>query len=82
MKKLIEYDRDDHPETEDGDKAPMAWSVVITDDCPDCADVRVELTVEEVGRAGYGQVAHFSVDGARRLREALVRALEELGQRE
>ena len=80
MKKLIEYGRDDHPEDEDSDKSQAAWAVAITDDCVDCGDIRVELTLEEVGRAGYGQVAHLSPDGARRLGEALAKALRELGQ--
>jgi len=79
MKKLIAYGRDDHPEDEDGDKAPSAWAVAILDDCPECADVRVELTLEEVGRAGYGQVAHLSPEGARRVGAALEQALKELG---
>ncbi len=80
MKKLIEYGRDDHPEGEDSDKSQVAWVVAIMDDCGECADVRVELTVEEVGRAGYGQIAHLSAEGARRLRAALAKALKELGQ--
>ena len=82
MKKLIEYGRDDHPEEEDGDKAQSAWAVAIMDDCPDCADLRVELTLEEVGRPGYGQVAHLSPETARRLRSALGQALKDLGQPE
>jgi hypothetical protein len=82
VKKLIEYGRDDHPEEEDGEKAQSAWAVAIMDDCPDCADVRVELTLEEVGRPGYGQIAHLSTGGARRLRAALGQALRELGEGE
>lgn len=80
VKKLIEYGRDDHPDEEDGDRRQAAWAVAIMDDCPECEDVRVELTLEEVGRPGYGQVAHLSPDGARRLRTALAKALKELGQ--
>lgn len=80
MKKLIDYGRDDHPEDDDDDKAPAAWSVVIMDDCPGCADLRVELTVEDVGRPGYGHVAHLSPESARRLRAALTAALRELGE--
>lgn len=79
MKKLIDYGRDDHPQTDDSDRAQAAWSVALMDDCPDCADVRVEVIVEEVGRPGYGQVAHLSVEGARRLRDVLDRALREAG---
>ena len=50
------------------------------DDCDGCDDLRVELTLEEVGKAGYGQVAHLSPDSARRLRSALTNALKELGE--
>jgi hypothetical protein len=80
VKKLIEYGRDDHPDDDSGDKAQAAWSVVIMDDCAECGDLRVELTLEEVGRPGYGQVAHLSPDGTRRLREALAGALRDLGE--
>ena len=79
MKKLIEYGRDDHPEG-DPDKQQEAWAVAILDDCDECADLRVELTVEEVGKPGYGEVAHLSVASARQLRAALAKALGELGQ--
>lgn len=79
MKKLIEYGGDDHPEG-DEDKVPCAWSVAVLDDCDACGDLRVELTLEEMGRAGYGEVAHLSPAGARRLREALTRALVEMGE--
>ena len=80
MKRLIDYGRDDHPEDPDSDKAQVAWTVVIMDDCDDCQDLRVELVLEEVGRAGYGQVAHLSTSTARRLSAALVKALRELGE--
>jgi len=79
MKKLIEQGLDDHPGNDD-DKAPSAWSVAVLDDCDDCGDLRIEITLEEVGRAGYGEVAHLSPDGARRLRHALSRALGEIGE--
>lgn len=79
MKKLIEYGRDDHP-ADDEEKAQLAWAVTIMDDCDECNDLRVELTLEEVGKPGYGQVAHLSPDGARRLRGAITTALKELGQ--
>ena len=81
MKKLVDYGKDDHPDDEQdqGDKSQVAWSVAIMDDCAECADVRVELTLEEVGRPGYGQVAHLSPEGARRLRASLAKALKELG---
>jgi hypothetical protein len=38
------------------------------------------LTVEEVGRAGEGLVAHFTPEHARRLRVALRDALREIGE--
>jgi hypothetical protein len=38
------------------------------------------LTLEEVGRAGTGVVAHLAPAGARRLREALGAALREIGE--
>lgn len=79
VKKLIEYGQDDHPD-DDEDKARAAWAVAIMDDCGGCSDLRVELTLEEVGRPGYGQIAHLSPDGARRLTAALSAALEELGE--
>ncbi len=79
MKKLIEYGRDDHPD-DDPDREQLAWAVAILDDCEACDDLRVELTLEEVGKAGYGQVAHLSPDTARRLRSAITSALKELGE--
>ena len=79
MKKLIDYGRDDHPE-EEGEKAQTAWSVAILDDCDGCDDLRVEIVLEEVGRAGYGQVAHLAPDTTRRLQAALASALKELGE--
>ncbi|HET6914734.1 MAG TPA: hypothetical protein VFH56_01455 [Acidimicrobiales bacterium] len=79
MKKLIEQGLDDHP-GDDEDKAPTAWTVAVLDDCQGCDDLRVEVTLEEVGRAGYGEIAHLSPDGARRLRDSLNRALAEIGQ--
>ncbi len=79
MKKLAEYGRDDHPD-DDPDRAQVAWSVAALDDCDRCGDVRVELTVEEVGRAGAGLVAHLAPETARRLRAALTTALREVGE--
>ena len=79
MKKQIDYGRDDHPEG-DPEREQEAWAVAILDDCEECDDLRIELTVEEVGRPGYGQVAHLSVATARRIRAALAQALKELGQ--
>jgi hypothetical protein len=80
VKRLIEYGRDDHPEDADTDKAPNAWSVAILDDCDGCEDLRVELVLEELGQAGYGQVAHLAPATARQLAAALGRALKDLGE--
>ncbi len=79
MKKLIDYGRDDHPEG-DEEKTQSAWAVAIMDDCGGCDDLRVELTLEEVGRPGYGQVAHLSSATVRRLVTALTAALRESGE--
>lgn len=72
---------DDHP-ADDAERPPTSWAVAITDDCDGCGagELRVVLTLEEVGRAGTGVVAHLSPDGARRLRGALALALRELGE--
>ena len=78
VKKLIAQGLDAHP-PDDEDKVPTAWTVVVLDDCDGCGDLRVELTLEEVGRAGYGESAHLSPDVARQLRDALTRALGEIG---
>ena len=58
---------------------PVSWAVAIADDYDDAAP-RVVLTVEELGRAGYGTIAHLSPEGARRLRVALRDALREIGE--
>lgn len=52
----------------------------MSDDCEGCGDLRVVLTLEEVGRAGQGVVAHLAPPTARRLRGALAAALAELGE--
>lgn len=78
MKKQIDYGRDDHPD-DDSDKTQTAWAVAIMDDCEGCDDLRLELTLEEVGRPGYGQVAHLAPATAQRLIAALTTALRELG---
>ncbi len=59
----------------------ISWGVAISDDYDD-AEARVVLTVEEVGNAGAGLVAHLSPTVARRLRLALRDALIEVGQDE
>ena len=79
MKKLADYGADDHP-PDDPERAQAAWAVAILDDCEECADLRVELTLEESGGAGRGVVAHLAPDTARRLRAALATALKELGE--
>ena len=79
MRKFVDDAADDH-RTEGDDKPPAVWSVAVTDDCEVCDDLRVVLTVEPVGEAGRGTVAHLSPDGARRLQRALAAALKELGQ--
>ncbi len=79
MKKQVEYGFDDHP-PDDPERARIAWAVAILDDCDECGDLRVELTVEEAGRPGTGLVGHLSIDTALRLRAALTTALRDLGQ--
>ena len=79
MKKLADYGRDDHP-ADDPERAQLAWVVAAFDDCEVCDDLRVELTVEEVGRPGAGLVAHLSPATARRLIRALTTALAEIGE--
>ena len=50
MKKLVDYGRDDHP-ADDPERAQVSWSVAALDDCEACADLRVQLTVEDVAKA-------------------------------
>ena len=79
MKKLVDYGRDDHP-ADDPERAQIAWTIAILDDCDACGDIRVELTVEESGLPGSGLVAHLAPETARRLQSALRTALRELGE--
>jgi hypothetical protein len=79
VKKLADYGRDDHPD-DDPERQQAAWTVAVLDDCDGCSDVRVELTLEEVGRAGQGVVGHLAPATARRLRAALATALREIGE--
>jgi len=79
VKKLPDYGNDDHP-ADDPERAQVAWAVAAIDDCDECNDLRVELTVEEVGGAGEGLVAHLAPSTARRLRAALATALREMGE--
>jgi len=79
VKKLADYGFDDHP-ADDPERTAVAWSVALLDDCDECDDLRVELTVEEAGRPGTGLVGHLSPSTARRLRAALATALREMGE--
>lgn len=78
MKQSVDFGFDDHPE--DGERPRVSWAVAIADDCEDCEDIRVELTVEEDGRRGTGLTAHLTPATARRLRAAIATALRELGE--
>lgn len=79
MRRSIDDAHDDHPEGDD-ERPPASWAVALADDCEGCGDLRVVLTVEEMGRAGTGVVAHLAPDTARRLRFAVAAALRELGE--
>jgi hypothetical protein len=79
VKKLADYGRDDHA-ADDPERAQVAWAVAALDDCCSCNDLRVELTVEEVGRPGAGLVAHLSPSTARRLARAIETALRDIGE--
>lgn len=72
------FDAADQPSGDD-DFARLSWAVAVADDYDD-AQPRVVLTVEEVGRAGEGLVAHLTPALARRLRTALCDALKEIGE--
>ena len=61
------------------DAVAMSWAVAVSDDYDD-AEPRVVLTVEEVGRAGAGDVLHLKPASARRLRIAVRDALREIGE--
>lgn len=81
MRRSIDDSVDDHP-SDDDERAPVSWAVALSDDCDACGmgELRVVLTVEEVGRAGYGLVAHLAPATARRLRTAIAAALREIGE--
>jgi hypothetical protein len=79
MRRSIDDSRDDHPDGDD-ERPPASWAVALSDDCEGCGDLRVVLTVEELGRAGTGVVAHLAPGTARRLRVAVAAALRELGE--
>lgn len=81
MRRSIDDALDAHPADDpDEDKLPAFWLVQLLDDCEACGDIRVNLTLEDVGRPGSGVVAHLDVAGARRLRVALADALREVGE--
>jgi hypothetical protein len=79
VKKSIDFGLDDHPEDDD-ERARVAWAVAVVDDCDGCDDLRVEVTLEEVGRSGTGLTGHLAPSTARRLRAALASALREVGE--
>ena len=77
---LPRFDPADYPpQYEDEELTAISWAVAISDDYDD-AEPRVVLTVEEVGKAGYGLVAHLNPTIARRLRVAIRDALREIGE--
>jgi hypothetical protein len=78
MKQSVDDAFDDHPV--DAERPRVSWSVVIADDCEDCEDLRVELTLEEDGKRGTGLAAHLDPATAKRLRAALATALRQLGE--
>jgi hypothetical protein len=81
MRRSIDDAADAHPAGDD-DKPPASWMVQLLDDCEPCGDgeLRVALTVEDLGGAGLGVVAHLDPQGARRLRGAIADALREIGE--
>jgi hypothetical protein len=83
MRKSIDdypFDPADYPPSyEEEDLTAISWAVAVADDYED-AEPRIVLTVEEVGRAGYGLVAHLSPEIARRLRAAIRDGLREIGE--
>lgn len=81
MRRSIDDARDDHP-ADDEERPATSWAVAVADDCEACGEgeTRVVLTVEPVGAAGAGLVAHLAPDGVRRLRTAIRAALVELGE--
>lgn len=69
----------DHLPPGDEDATPVSWAIAVCDDYDD-ATPRVVLTLEEIGEAGAGLVAHLNPDHARRLRGAIHDALREIGE--
>lgn len=81
MRRSIDDAADDHP-SDDDERPGVSWAVALSDDCDGCGfgELRVVLTVEELGHAGSGLVAHLAPATARRLRVALAAALREIGE--
>jgi hypothetical protein len=81
MRRSIDVVNLDQGEIPDGldDVTPLSWTIAVSDDYDD-AEPRVQLTVEPIGGAGDGLVAHLSPTNARRLRRALADALREVGE--
>ena len=77
MRRFVDDATDDHPSDEE--KAGASWSVALLDDCESCDDLRVVVTLEDVGDHGRGVVAHLAPATAVRLRKALATALREIG---
>ena len=75
MKKSIDFAFDDHPDDDE-----VAWAVAAVDDCDGCADLRIEVTLEDEGANGTGVTAHLAPDTARRVRAAIAAALREIGE--
>jgi len=75
---VVQIELGDMPEGMD-DVTPLSWTVAVSDDYDD-SEPRVQLTVERIGEAGDGLVAHLSPTNARRLRQALADALREVGE--
>ena len=75
---VVQLDLKDLPDGLD-DPTPVAWTISVSDDYDD-AEPRVQMTVERLGDAGNGLVAHLSPTNARRLRTALADALKEIGE--
>lgn len=67
------------PGWEEQELQRVSWGVSISDDYDD-AEPRIVLTMEEIGSAGAGLVAHLPAGVARRLRVALRDALVEIGE--
>ena len=81
MRRSIDDARDDHP-ADDEERPGASWAVALEDACDGCGEgeLRVVLTLEEVGRPGLGVIAHLAPDTARRLRAAVAAALKEIGE--